>query len=777
MKSLSNKSTKLALCSMLTLASSMAFSAPALEEVLVTAQKREQSAQDVPISVTAMSAEVMTKNGLNNLQNMSEMIPNLNIGATTDDTVITMRGLGSGGGNPSFEQAVGLYIDGIYAGRAAQFQVPFLDIAAVEVVRGPQGVLFGKNSIAGAVSIITQKPSDAFEGYISGAYNSFSQYETTAVLNIPLTERLSTRIVAKRETTGGFLSNEVQHTDDPDSENESLRIAFTWDVSDNFNIFFKAENSRQTAINNSFQLTHYDRTAPNAYTGDPASQLIIDLVAAEVFAQQNAAGEDYIANEYVFSNAPSGRTIISDNFTLKLTTALGEHELTWLGGYSEYEKENEMDGDISASNFIYVFNDEYFDQTSQELRVASPTGGTIEYIGGLFYMDRRFYQPNYQIDLDLLFAPRARFTSNSDYEEPTKSMSAFFQGTWNIFEQLSLTAGARRSHEVKKGRASQDVYRYGSPDDQSEDLPGDQAFRETLASALGRNPYVYDYQTRKENNTDYTVNAQWTPSDDLMFYYTHARASKGGGFNASEATGDISKFEFESELAKNHEIGAKLQLFDNRLRINSAIFYTNFDNLQVSNFNGTEFITGNAAEATTKGVELEIMFAATESLLFGGNVARLSAKYDSFPGAPCPGNQNDWGEDCRASDGQGREAAGEQLALASEWSATMFIDYSHLITDHLTLNPRLDIIYSGETPLDASHQKSTIQDEYIKYNASIQLSAIDNQWSLILGGYNLTDETTLNFAAPTVVTTGVTLGNVNDPRTYALSFRWNFGAY
>ncbi|CAA0093094.1 Pesticin receptor [Zhongshania aliphaticivorans] len=770
---------KLALTNLLLLTIPPAIAAPQLEEVIVTAQKRAESAQDVPISVTAMSAESLARNGLTNLESMSEMIPNLNMGSSPDDKKIVMRGIGSGTGTPSFEQSVGLYIDGIYAGRAAQFQVPFLDVASVEVVRGPQGVLFGKNSVAGAISIITQKPGDEFGGYVNAGYNSFSQHDVTTVINLPLTDKLGARFIAKKQTTGGYLENPVQDTDGMNADNEVFRLSFKWDLSDHISIFFKAEHADQNDESSNLQLVDYDADAPaSAPTGSAAPPIALDLIAETIYAQQDAAGEDYTANETTYSNKADGRRLISDSYTFKLTGMVGEHELTWLSGYSEYEKKNDTDADFSASNFVQLYSDEFFEQTSHELRIASPVGGTFEYVAGLFYVDRWFYQPNWRFDFDLLLLPGLQVSVNSLYEEPTESKSAFFQGTWNINEQLSFTAGIRRTFEEKLGRASQIITRYGSNDDQSDNLVIVEGLtRTTMASLLGYEAYTLPFQTSKEANTDYTVNLQWTPSDNTMFYYTHARATKAGGFDAADITGNPDEFGFRPETATSHEIGGKLELFDRRLRANTAIFRTQFDDLQVANFNGSELITDNAEGAVTQGVEIELTFVATESLLIGGNIARLDATYLDFPDAPCPGNQGDWNAECEARNGGGRDGTGDTLDQAPEWSGSVYLSYSHLFSDTFFVSSRLDIIYSDDVALDASLQPSTIQEAYTKYNASVRVSSVDEKWFITLAGYNLSDETTLNFASPGVLATRQTIGNLAPPRTFALSGQWNFGAF
>ncbi|NKI15958.1 TonB-dependent receptor [Spongiibacter sp. KMU-166] len=773
MKPISNKYTKLALSSTLTLASSVAFSAPALEEVIVTAQKRSESIQDVPVSINAVSAETMAKNGISNLEEMSTLVPNLNISDSPDANIIMMRGLGSGAGNVSFEQSVGLYVDGIYAGRSPQFQIPFLDVQRVEVLRGPQGVIFGKNSIAGAISIHSARPSEEFEGIIQSSYEAnYGSTTLTGILSGPALESagLGARLVVSDTKDKSFVENHYngEGPGEPDyaSSAQAIRLLVDWAATENTLLWAKFEHSTVDEEGVKFQLIHRD---PNTTQTDP----ILLPFTNNIIAAQEAAGEDYKFDTKNFADGQGNDSFLNQeasSFTLNAAHMMGEFEITYIGGYSEYDRMIAVDGDFSGSNLLVTNNNEDFEQVSHELRFTSPLGGRIDYMGGLYYLKRDLVLPNTNVDIDLQTqlpgGAGIAFTMVRDYFEFSEGYSGFFQATWNITDTFSATLGARRSFEEKSASAVQTLNDYRSEE------PLTNPITLLVANASGTNNYNYGEQIRKEANTDGTFNLQWVVNDDVNLYFTHARATKGGGFNASDSSGNIDGFEYDEERARNYELGAKMELFDRRLRLNTAVFYTDFDDLQVSTFTGDDFIVGNAGSSVSKGAELELTFLATEEILLGVNAAVLRARYREFRGQ-CPTVQSEQSAECQASEDGLQDYRGRPLLAAPDTSASAFIDYTKAF-DSLIFNVRLDAKFSDEYYFAPAQESTTLQEAYWKYNANIGLANIDNTWSVSLAALNLTDERTINFGGPQFLVPGSFFGNLEDPRMYAMNFRYAF---
>ncbi len=742
------------------------YAAPVLEEVIVTAQKRNESVQDVPISVNAVAGDTLEANGITNLEDMAGLVPNLNIADSPDGNMIVMRGLGSGTGNPSFEQSVGLYVDGIYAARGPQFQIPFLDVERVEVLRGPQGVLFGKNSIAGAIAIHSKKPEDITEVTVSSAYVApQGTSDFSLVLSGPISKTIAGRLVAKKGSSGEFVYNGVSQQDEQQNDVEALRGILSWSASDNTDVMLKLETGKYTEEGTNFQISDYDRSAPPA------------LLTQSIVEDAEAGGEDFEHNYTGYSNGEPSLWLNSKSATLSVAQYFGEYELSALGGYSRYDRVNFSDVDFSASNLLHRQQEEDYEQSSLEVRFLSPVGQTVEYVTGLYYIERELIIPRARIDVDYLRPPlnTANGSLYSTYDEKSESWSAFGQLTWNISDFLRASIGLRYSQETKSGAGFQSVNEYGT-DEQTDTsnpllLPAHLA-RVQVAEVLGARPFSYDL-SREEEVVDGTFNLQFDVTDNAMMYFTTAKATKAGGYNATSISGDPDDWEFDEEQAITYEIGLKSDVMDRRGRVNLAVFYTRFDDLQVSSFDGASFKTGNAASAISKGVELETNFAVTETWLFGANAAYLSATYEEYIGS-CPLNQNVWSQSCRESNGATQDLAGKSLDQAPEWSGTLFLDYQNALSEAWLIGFRVDTTYSDDYIYNPVQDPNSAQEAFWKVNAQLSLSTMDGMWSISLNGYNLTDERTKNFGGEVLQAPGLYWANTQAPRQYGLSLKYHF---
>ncbi|BFM15144.1 TonB-dependent receptor [Maricurvus nonylphenolicus] len=738
----------------------------ALEEIVVTAQKRAQSLQEVPISVNAVSGEFIEDSGISNLEELSSFVPNLNISKSPGANKIVIRGLGSSA-NPSFEQAVGLYVDGIYGGKSRQFQVPFMDVERVEVLRGPQGVLFGKNSIAGAVSIISAKPSDEFEAEITGKYELENNgYQVDSFVSGELAENLYGRLTLRHTDNGEYIDNIELNEDQPDAENEAVRGVLVWDVSDVTEITLKAEMAEMDQDGSGFQVSALDASAPAS--GPDA------LIQAAAIPLMQASGEDFDLNDKRTANAPNYLELESDNLALSIEHDISDNKLTYLLGFSQYDVQSATDLDFSALDLLSSEAKEEFNQVSHELRIASPVGETFEYVAGVYYLDREFEVTSVNnLDLGLVAGlpggaglALLSHSQYSDFKEDADAWSVFFQGTWNISETLRATLGARYTDETKEADYN---YRSTVLGDTSTSHPA--AGTSLLALGVADSDLA---RKRTETSFDPTFNLQWDFNESGMAYFTWTKATKAGGYNSTHNTPNPENFEFEEENAESLELGVKLDLLDGRARINAAYFYTEFEDLQVSSFDGSNFVTGNAAEATSQGVEVEASYALAEDLIVGSNLSWLDARYDSYLGS-CPTNANEWSSSCVSSAGASQDLSGVRLEQAPEWSGTIFADYSTNISDSLIFSARIDAVYSDEYTLNANNDSYNVQDSFWKMNLRLALDSADERWTVALLGSNLTDETTANFGSSLYGIPGGYWSNVAPPRQIELSATYRFG--
>lgn len=327
-----------------------------LEEVVVTAQKRVESLADVPISVSAVSGDKLAEGSLTEIGDVTAYVPNLTMNETGIGTNIAIRGISSGI-NQGFEQSVGMYVDDIYYGRAQLARAPFLDLERIEVLRGPQSILFGKNSIAGALSMTTAKPSDEFEGSITALYEpDHGEKDVRLMLSGPLSENVSGRLAAMWRETDGFYENTTLNRDEPQDEQQVIRGKLLWDVTDTTTAQLKVEKGSFDTLGRFLELVN----PATKVGGTPYAAVFGALTGQTLDTTQD------------FKRQSNGDTSFNDttNVTVKVDWELGDHTLTWVSGYNAYEYTETCDCDFTGGVIFNTFAGEEYDQVSQELRLT-----------------------------------------------------------------------------------------------------------------------------------------------------------------------------------------------------------------------------------------------------------------------------------------------------------------------------------------------------------------------------------------------------------------------
>jgi len=716
-----------------------------LEEVIVTAQKREESLQDVPLSVSAISGDMVRKMDYTQIEQISELVPNFNMGQAPGEYTINIRGIGSATSNRAFEQSVGLYVDGVYTGRSQQFQAPFLDMERIEVVRGPQGVLFGKNSNAGAVNITSAKPSQEFYSSLRGTYEfEYGGWDFEGVLNGRMTDTLSGRLAVKKELEGAYMENSAG-ADGPKTKLGAVRASMMWNPSDALQVYFKVDYSNVNWQGVDFQVLHFSPAAQGFYLSkDPLSEDVFDL-------RQQLDG-DFLAGGGI-ENA-----VEATGFVLQADYTVGENVITYLGSYSKYKSQLGIDTDFGGFPATYSSGGDKFDQVSQELRLTSPGGEKFDYIAGLYYLDRHYQIPDWEFDAQFseLPPPFPNFTRYRNYDEKSELWSGFFQGTWNFNDQWSATAGIRYVHENKDADILQKRTALGNIN---------------MPPPPGIPPFLFPDYTfhgdRSESSWNPSASLQWQPQEEIMFYASYNSAEKAGGFNSNSSV--PIGIEYEPEKAKGVELCTKTQLLDNTVRLNVALFSTKFTDYQVSSYNGVVQTVTNAASATSKGVEVEFSWAASDKLTINAQAAYLNAKYDRFPEAPCaPVNQPD------CIDGNYRDASGERLTYAPKYSGSVYGTLVQPISDNLDLNMQLTGIFSSDYDTQIDKSEGTVADSFFMLNARLGISNKDDTWGVALIGQNLTDKRLFNFAANLPFFPGSYFANTLNPRLIKLEAIFHF---
>ena len=655
-----------------------------LEEMIVTAQKRAESLQDVPISVTAMHGEKLQDAGIPNMAALADYVPNLHIASASVNTNIYMRGIGSGN-NQAFEQSVGMYIDGIYMGRGRQYRAGFLDVERVEVLRGPQGTLFGKNTVAGAVNITSRsaEPGEEFNGEIAASLESHDGQIYEGYLSGSLTDTLGARVAFKYRETDGYVENTFLNEDEGQTEEASYRISLSWIPTDNLSVGFKYTNTdfERTGAPSATQL-YLDPVSraelfPNLGTFGQLGYLLTDVFYPEINEESKKDFTTYKDNGYGQSQSdgigigkyPDSNDEEFNTYGLHIDYDFAGLTLTSITGYTDYEYKDGVDVDWLPLQFIHRDDDQEFDQVSQEFRITSPGGEFFDYVAGAYYesselsFDRRV---TVDVNIDglvpaLLGIPSAlliatqglygpeQFGRNHIYELDSDSWAVFAQGTFNLSDTLRVTLGLRYTEEEKEVQSDQflsdTITGIGEPSN---------SYFNAAVQAGEFNNYAYNYQDDRETDKWIpSVNVQWdvwrrhhavcqllTGFQERRLYLGATMASRGEwsrvlchagptltspwtSNNCYDPSVPNDDFEFDDETVDAFEIGGKHTLLDGGMTLNWAAFYTKYDDLQTSIFKGVGFQVKNAASSEVYGIEVDALWQATDNLRLGGNFAWL----------------------------------------------------------------------------------------------------------------------------------------------------------
>ncbi|MEE8338608.1 MAG: TonB-dependent receptor [Xanthomonadales bacterium] len=774
-------------------------SATVLEEVTVTAQKRVQSLQDVPISIATMMGDTIEEQGLTNLEAVSASIPTLHIGEAQIGEQLFIRGIGSGV-NAGFEQSVGTYVDGIYFGRGSQSRGALFDVERIEVLKGPQGTLFGKNTIAGALNITTAAPTDEFEGSVSALYE-FEQKQTilSGVLSGPLTDTVSARLALQwSELDAGWMENEFRGgEDEPASEHKFARLSLNWDASDKLNFLLKYTRSEFEQEGRNSELSDVNGKYPGApFVGNMAALLAPFGEFGVLDNKRNVGGTPgtLFDRDEIETDA--------NTFVLIATYDMADHVLTSITGYNDYDSFQATDQDVTPLDILAMQTEEEYEQFSQELRLTSPGGETIDYLIGAYYqydelkttqmintnlLDVIFGSPVPGVVPPGIFGPPIFSARFADMEQETTSWAVFSQLTWNITDTFRTTLGLRYANDKKEVIQELRLTEFND-----RNLPLATLFPPASGVApgfvqvgiwganLGTFEHLINDKVSK-NNFNPSLNVQWDASQDTMVYASVSTGYKGGGFDAffgrAEGAWTTSPdgFQFLQEEVIAYELGAKMSLLDGAAELNMALFYNEFDDVQVSTFDGgLSLRVGNAAVTVVKGVEADGRWALTDNFTLSGAVAYIDATYDDFQNAQCYFGQS--AAECTpnpVTGFPGQDLSGKDLQFSPDWSAHLALEH-YMPLGSLQLRSTLNVNYSDDYAIAADLDPRSRQDSFTKVDLRVALVGNDGTWELAFIGRNLTDEASSTWANDTALAAGGFYRHIDRLRSYAFQVRYIF---
>lgn len=723
-----------------------------LREIIVTATKREQSTQDIPMSVAALTGDILVKGNIEDLTDMSASVPNFTIAEGLGTNIVAMRGMSSSGGDRGFEQSVGMYVDGIYKPRSRQYYNAFLDISRIEVLRGPQAVLFGVNSTAGAINIVsaTNRPGDELEASIAAEYElEYDSAFTTLTLGGGLNEKLGGRLVVKHIDKGGFYTQAIGG-EEGEKRSTAGRLSLVWEPTDNVVLTTKVDYFEEMLEAN----------------------LMVELDAhSEVRWRQN-----YDASTLALLGKEPGRDGRGNNTTVTLDVNIGDHTLTAVAGYSDFNNSQRSDtdaqpllpylasaGDPTPYNFFDSDGKEEYDQASLEVRWASPTGNFTDYIVGAYFQQSNLFDRS-----SVLLGLGEDIGGYANLEVDQALYSVFATLTFNLGTDLRATLGARYNDESKDAKRTSEcgVIAAGlSTFDQAtcDAFNSQGGFRAATAPNHNNSPSAK--QDLTSHNFLPELMLQWDYAEDRTLYGRVGKSVKSGGMTSSFNVPTPDRLTFDDEKVLGYELGLKSRFANGRAEVNAAIFRSDFEDLQVISFTAVGSAVTNAGEAYTQGIEVDGQFAWTEWLTVGASVALLDAEYDKYTNATC----NLSGSTPESS--AGCDASGEKLAYAADYSGNLFVDIEYGMTSELNLLAGLSLSFSDNYHTETTFEPLFVQDRYIRYDARLGIGAEDGSWSLSLIGKNLGDENIAGLKQNVQLTN---IGFVAAPRTVAVQGVFNF---
>lgn len=706
-----------------------------LQDIVVTAQRRAQTLQEVPVAVSVMDATTIADQRISSIEGLTTAVPNLVVTRSPYQPVIAIRGLGSGGGSRAFEQSVATYVDGVYAGRANQFMNPFFDVERVEIVRGPQSVLFGVNAIAGAINIVNKKPGDHLEGYATAGWEAaYNGYNVEGGLTVPLTDTLSVRAAGKINRDGGFLHNNVTGKDEPETNSRIGRITLSWRPTGDLRFDLAYEHAYKKIDGSAFQTTYL-----------PFAVFPPEIEDGKLDFDKSSPG------------TPDFTRLKTDNITLNGNSDMGGMNLSSTTAYSHYSFDQALPAGAVPVFLGTALDDETFEQIFQEFRLASTGRNMIDYIFGVsYYHQKSVIDQGIDYDFTAFGFPGMRVGARNALDQKTDAISVFGQGTVNFTDDLNLVVGGRFSSITKKADYFLSTSAFGAPLSGYAFDPGAMQFLHGIGyysyidpanPATLRPLHLNRKRTFDNVNPSVSLNYKFTP--ELSAYASFTTGTKAGGFNDQEKTGITPEtgfaqdaFSYNSEKAHNFEIGVKGG--GRTLRFNFAAFYTKYKNLQASQVlaNGSLFTT-NAASATAKGVEGDITWRIVPSLTFSADAAYIHARYDDYPGAGCIVTLEP--STCVPSE---TNARGGRLDGVPAFAGSLNLMHEMDVGGGWDLRTRGRVYYNDGSQFQSNQDPLDRVPSYTFIDASMTLANRGNGLSLSVSGKNLTNKLARGYSGP-----------------------------
>ena len=707
-----------------------------IDTIVVTAQRREANIQEVPVSVTAFSGDDLAKRNVITFEEVARQVPGLQFDNDVDirSSRIRIRGITGGGATAGTDSSVGVYIDDVYLGQSAAVNLDLFDLERVEVLRGPQGTLFGRNTLSGVINVTSRKPSEEFDGFIQAEYGNFNHLRFKGRVSGPVVEDvLSVSLSGVYFNRDGFLENATLDTDTNNQNNWGARLG----------VYFTPSEKMDWIISADYRRVDQRAKTYETLINDPAS-----IPGAFGFLLN-----DDPFDRVTFGDFPGEETLdmwgISATGRLKLDAV----DIVSVSGYREHEYLSDGESDLTPFGVGRNQDGQDVSRFTQELRFETNWDSPFQVIGGAFYLQQDaenlsgiLLQEDLINTIPLLFGTppvnATELTAGATGITDTESIALFANISYDITDQWQLIVGGRQTWEDKT------LVSFVQEDFES-------VFGFPLLSGSG----TVDPTTDSFDAFTPTFTLRYMPSEDAILFATASRGFRSGGFNDSQ--GDLSGIAFGPEDLWNYEFGVKATWLDQRLLTNATVFRMEWDDIQLTADDPTtptlfDPRTINAGRAVSQGVEFEMVAALTERLTFDGNVTFVDAEYREgtlLDGTPL-----------------------DQIPGAADFTVSANATYEVPITDTLNLTIRAEYYHQGDMALAADQRRpEAFQEDFGLFNGRIILAS-DDGWQVALWGKNLLNEDynvgVFDLLANPFV--GQFFNALGAPRTYGAEVRFNF---
>jgi outer membrane receptor protein involved in Fe transport len=730
-----------------------------LEEIVVTARKSSESLMDVPIAVSAFTGDALDNNGLSALTQIDRSVPNLFILRNSIQPNLAIRGAYTYVTNYSVDSAVGISLDEMFLGSTRWIDAGQFDIAQIEVLKGPQGTYFGKNTTAGLINITTRGPSDVVEGYVRGGYE-FTTDEATieGAVSGPITDRLGVRVAARYLDSKGFARNLRRNDREVSGESFVGRMTVEWQPIDAITATYKLQ--REDTKN--YGATTDTVNCTTQFLTALSNLGLSDTCAFDKFTATSGSPIGY------YNSFDQGRQIQKSWLnSLKIEADLGAVSLVSVTGYSDLTSESYIDTTFSGLSYYAITRDDINRQFSEEVRLQTEENQPVRLVLGGYFSHATFESVEGQ-GWDTLAARGIplRFTREKFFKQSNDTFAIFGEVTWRVTDALRLIAGGRVTSDEKNAVINAAIGSLENPFDNNATA---QAGARGVLNWL---PIPGGSGKRSVTNFSPALTLQYVLPDGQV-YASYKEGFKSGGFDSSisRPAQITAGFEFDDETAKSYEVGAKFTLLDGRLRLTAAAFRTDFSDLQVTALvpPATSLFL-NAGGVRSQGVELDGLLALGDGVQLNLAAGYLDTKFTRYDGAPCFTGQT-VAEGCVAGS---QNVVGRQVAYAPKISASGGINWEGEISNGFKLGLFADANYRSAHFVDIDLDPLTRQKAVALVNGRISLSDVDDRWSVSLIGRNLFNQDYAVGASDVPLFSRAMALNHGLPRTVMVQIGTNF---